>query len=65
VLKYNKDHVTQLLEQNTTPLPEDGIEDSFEVMHEIPEKYTSLIIPQHTRTEECVAAFVFVMQCEH
>jgi len=38
VLKYNKDKVTRILEQGTIPIPDDGIEDSFDVIHEIPER---------------------------
>lgn len=37
VLKYNRDAVQALLDAGTA-LPDDGIEDAFEVLHEIPER---------------------------
>eukprot|EP01113_Clastostelium_recurvatum_P004987 TRINITY_DN1220_c0_g1_i2.p1 TRINITY_DN1220_c0_g1~~TRINITY_DN1220_c0_g1_i2.p1 ORF type:complete len:965 (-),score=332.68 TRINITY_DN1220_c0_g1_i2:75-2969(-) len=37
ILKYNKDAVTEAFESGT-PLPDDGIEEAFEVLHEVTER---------------------------
>jgi len=40
ILKYNREVVAQMIEAGT-PVPDDGIEDAFDVLHEIPERYLS------------------------
>ena len=41
-MKYNRETVAAILESGAA-IPEDGIEDAFEVLHEIPERYDSCL----------------------